>query len=72
MNGLRRRAYLFQDAYEWVGTLRDYDIRKGVTLFELGEEVESAADQIFTKFHEADFLRALDVEEFSGSLAHLV
>jgi len=64
--------YLFQDIYEWAGTIRTVDIAKG-TIFCLVQFIEPQFEIIFQWLAERNFLSEIkDKEEMSEQLAYLL
>lgn len=57
-------AYIFQDIYDWAGTIRNVDIQKGKSLFCSAKDIESTAGSIFTRLHDSADLRGLFKTEF--------
>ncbi|WP_273724007.1 type II toxin-antitoxin system protein adenylyltransferase VbhT, partial [Bartonella sp. AU18XJBT] len=56
---------LFGDVYEWAGEIRSIDITKGGCLFAYHHQIESYAPKITQQLAKEQYLRGLDVDEFS-------
>ena len=61
---------LFQDIYEWAGTIRTVDISRGNSRFANVRFIESAANETFNKLARENWLKGLDAELLSKRLAH--
>lgn len=61
---------VFRDVYEWAGEVRKVDIAKGPagdrTLFTFKEDIPQKAQEIQSAIKEANYLRGMDKEQFSG------
>jgi cell filamentation protein len=67
---LQRIHYaIFQDVYEWAGSLRSVDIVKGFTQFASAEYLESSAFDIFNRLAMENYLRGFSVKDFAKSAA---
>ena len=64
--------HLFQDVYDWVGQNRTVRISKGGNPFCFPENIESQATKLFDDLREANYLRNLDVQNFSARAAHFL
>lgn len=62
--------YIFQDVYEWAGKLRTVNISKANTMFANPLYITTEADRIFKELVKDNFLKGLNVEEFSSKLAY--
>lgn len=66
---------IFRDVYEWAGEVRKVDIAKGTagdrTLFTFKEDIPRQAEQIQASIKEANYLRGLDKEQFTGKMAEV-
>lgn len=67
--------HVFKDVYEWAGEVRNVDIVKGPagdrTLFTFKEDIPQKAQEIHASIKEANYLRGLDKEQFSGKMAEV-
>jgi len=61
---------LFQDLYEWAGTLRMVDISKGSTRFANVGRIEPEANKLFGLLAQENHLIGLPREQFLARLAH--
>jgi cell filamentation protein len=62
--------HLFQDLYEWAGELRDIDLSKGDSYFANHMHIASAAQPIFEKLSQENYLQELDAPAFSQRAAY--
>lgn len=66
---------VFRDVYEWAGEVRKVDIAKGPagdrTLFTFKEDIPQKAQEIQSAIKEANYLRGMDKEQFSGKMAEV-
>ncbi|WP_208440030.1 Fic/DOC family protein [Bartonella raoultii] len=56
---------LFGDIYEWAGEIRLVDIAKGNSMFASYHRIESYAPKIMQQLAKEQYLRGLDMDEFS-------
>ena len=61
--------YLFQDIYDWAGTVRTVDIAKG-NLFCRSFAIESEANRIFSKLKTEKYLKDLPINQLAECLAY--
>lgn len=62
---------IFQDVYQWAGTIRNVNISKGKTLFCPVENINSYADTVFKKLKKENYLQGLPQDEFCKKAADL-
>ena len=62
---------LFNEIYQWAGTIRNVNISKGKTLFCPIENINSYADTIFKKLEKENYLKELSQDEFCQKAADL-
>ncbi len=56
--------YLFEDLYEWAGTIRTVNLSKKGTSFVKCEDIQHIAEACFNRLRNADFFRGLDKKRF--------
>lgn len=56
--------YLFEDLYEWAGSVRTVDISKKGTNFTCAENIETVAIACFDRLKSYNYFRNLDFEDF--------
>ncbi|WP_375612409.1 MULTISPECIES: type II toxin-antitoxin system protein adenylyltransferase VbhT [unclassified Bartonella] len=61
---------LFGDIYEWAGQIRSVDIAKGNSMFASYNQIESYAPKITQQLAKEQYLRGLDMDEFSQRAGH--
>jgi cell filamentation protein len=64
--------HLFQDVYQWAGQVRTVRISKGGNPFCFPENIEGQANKLFDDLQAVDYLRNLDAQTFSRSVAHFL
>lgn len=62
--------YLFQDIYEWAGSIRTVDIIRGESRFCNVRHIQTYADTVFSSLRDEDYLRALSKRQFAARAAH--
>lgn len=63
--------FIFEDVYEWAGKLREAGfLRKGESIFCLGEYILPSAAEIHVKLRQENYLRRLGKPAFIERLAH--
>lgn len=62
---------IFQDVYQWAGTVRKVNISKGKAFFCPVENINSYADTIFKKLEKENYLKGLSQDEFCKKAADL-
>lgn len=60
--------YLFDDLYDWAGTIRTVDISKKGTVFVPAKDIESIADNCFARLKEKNYFRGYSFTEFSDAI----
>lgn len=60
--------FLFDELYEWAGTVRSIDLSKQHTRFCPVSEIESLAGRMFSRIEQMDFLCGLPREDFIAEL----
>lgn len=60
--------YIFQDVYEWAGSLRTIRISKGI-MFAYPENIKSEANKYFKMLKSENYLKNLSVDKFCDRLA---
>lgn len=60
--------FLFDELYEWAGTMRSIDLSKQHTHFCPVDEIESLAGRMFSRIEQMDFLCGLPREDFIAEL----
>ena len=60
--------FLFDELYEWAGTVRSIDLSKQRTRFCPVSEIESLAGRMFSRIEQMDFLCGLPREDFVAEL----
>lgn len=60
--------FLFDELYEWAGTVRSIDLSKQRTRFCPVREIESLAGRMFSRIEQMDFLCGLPREDFIAEL----
>ena len=63
--------YVFSDIYEWAGEIRSVNISKKGTNFWPAEKIEENGLRIFNNLHKANFLKALEGDEFIDKFVEL-
>lgn len=63
--------YVFSDIYEWAGEIRSVNISKKGTNFCPAEKIEENGLRIFNNLHKANFLKALEGDEFIDKFVEL-
>lgn len=63
--------YVFSDIYEWAGEIRKVNISKKGTNFCPVEKIEKNGLRIFNNLHKANFLKALEGDEFIDKFVEL-
>lgn len=63
--------YMFEDIYDWAGTVRTALISKKGTVFCHPEEIDGCGDIIFDSLKKSDFYCDLDKKDFVHSIAGL-
>ena len=56
--------FIFEDLYEWAGTIRTIDISKKATSFVKANEIEKLADECFLRIKNNDFFKNDSFNEF--------
>lgn len=62
--------HLFSDVYAWAGKIRDVDISRGESFFAHHNHIETAAEKLFRKLAEENYLARLTTAEFSERAAY--
>lgn len=62
-------AHLFSDLYDWAGQIRAVDLSKKGTRFCPAAEIENQAELIFTRLHQLNFLKGMEIGIFVEELA---
>lgn len=60
--------FLFEDLYDWAGTIRTVDMSKKGTLFAKAAEIDSMATAIFQRLHAMNCFSGLSVDRFAEEL----
>lgn len=60
--------FLFDELYEWAGTVRSIDLSKQHTRFCPASEIESLAGRMFSRIEQMDFLCGLPRNDFIAEL----
>ncbi len=63
---------IFQDVYDWAGTLREINLSKGSIRFALTGQLISSADRIFARLARDNHLRDRAPDEFARSAAEFL
>lgn len=61
--------FIFEDLYDWAGTIRSVNISKKGTSFVKADEIENLADACFNRLKSQNFFRGLDIESFIDNIA---
>lgn len=64
--------HLFQDIYEWAGEVREVEISKDKSQFQLLEFVERGMADVHRRLESADFLRGLDADQFAVAAGKII
>ena len=62
--------YLFQDIYEWAGSIRTVDIVRGDSRFCNVRHIQTYSDTVFSSLRDEDYLKALSKKQFAARAAH--
>lgn len=60
--------YLFEDIYDWAGTVRAVDISKKGTVFVPAKDIESIGDSCFSRLKEKNYFQGYTLEQFCGAI----
>jgi cell filamentation protein len=63
-------CHLFQDVYRWAGRCRNYDMKKGNSIFCPAKDIRKHASQVFGNLRSENFLVGLSRDQFISRLAH--
>jgi len=64
--------HLFQDVYEWAGTLRTVEISKGGSQFQFRRFIETGMADVHRRVVERDFLRGLDLDAYAREAGEII
>lgn len=64
--------YIFQDIYDWAGKVRNLDIQKANSSIHFcpAVQIPNYQNDIFSKFKKENYLRGLDIDQFSKRAGH--
>ena len=65
-------GHLFQDVYDWAGSIRTVRISNDGSMFCYPENIESEAKKLFTQLKQDRFLRGLPNDDFASKSAHFL
>lgn len=60
--------YLFEDLYDWAGTIRTVDISKKGTSFTSAENIETVANACFNRLKNNNYFKNLDFDDFVDNI----
>lgn len=60
--------FIFEDLYDWAGTIRTVNISKKGTSFVKADEIEKLADACFSRLKNQNYFKGLDIEKFVDSI----
>lgn len=60
--------YIFEDIYEWAGTVRAVNMTKKGTSFVNASEINDIAEKIFLRLRKKNFLTGLTIEELTEEI----
>lgn len=60
--------FIFEDLYDWAGTIRTINISKKGTSFVKADEIENLADACFNRLKNQNYFKGLDIEKFVDSI----
>jgi len=64
--------HLFQDVYEWAGQVREVEITKGETQFQLRRFIETGISDIHRRLEARNYLRGLDRAAFAREAGEII
>lgn len=64
----RLHKHIFQDIYDWAGSLRTIRISKGIIMFAYPENIPLEADRLFKMLKSEKFLKNLPMDKFCDRL----
>lgn len=64
----RLHQFLFDELYEWAGTVRSIDLSKQHTRFCAASEIEFLAEHMFARVEQMNYFRGLSREDFINKL----
>ncbi len=62
--------HIFQDIYDWAGDIRTVDISREGSRFAHAQFIESAANSLFNKLKQENWLKGLAIDQFALRAAH--
>ena len=60
--------YLFEDIYDWAGTIRTVDISKNGTVFVLAKDIEQIANNCFSRLKAEHFFKGYNYGAFCDAI----
>lgn len=61
--------FIFEDLYDWAGTIRTVNISKKGTSFAEASEIEKLAAACFNRLKKQNFFKGIDIESFIDNIA---